>query len=70
MLFFFSDRTFVTERMENSEGPASAGPHGRTPAVDDVSQGQNIGHYEGVVVGNGCCSFVLVLSIWYTHCCL
>lgn len=31
---FCSDRKFVTERTEASEGPASAGPHSRT--LDDV----------------------------------
>ena len=36
-VLFFSDRAFVTERMETSEGPTSAGPHGRTPVIDDVS---------------------------------
>ncbi|XP_052096230.1 serine/threonine-protein kinase Nek10-like isoform X1 [Mytilus californianus] len=36
LLSLLHDRTFVTERMENSEGPASAGAHGRTPVVDDA----------------------------------
>ncbi|KAJ8313779.1 hypothetical protein KUTeg_008340 [Tegillarca granosa] len=32
------DREFVTERSENSEGVASAGPHGRTPVVDEAEE--------------------------------
>lgn len=59
LLSLLHDRTFVTERMENSEGPASAGPHGRTPAVDDAEELMEIQYS----LRSACCAALMELVL-------
>lgn len=59
LLSLLHDRAFVTERMETSEGPASAGPHGRTPVIDDAEELMEIQYS----LRSACCAALMELVL-------